>query len=181
MGTIIFRVVENGTNPLRPLGNVQVTISQAGRTIATGKTGADGNYSPTGLVSGKFQFEASLNGYLPAKVDFTLSDNDLKQDVHLKKAVKSDPKVDTKLSIRIIEAGSNPVRPLIGAQIVISQKGGNLATGKSGADGHFLPAIATAGTYQVEVSLTGHQTVQTSIVVTDQLTTHDISIKPTKN
>ncbi len=159
-----------GAQPVA-VGGAQVTVSQPGRTVASGKTGPAGDYAAPGLAPGNYTVEVASAGFETARIQITLADQNLRRVVALTQAGKPTP-TPTKKARLNLEVKERPkvgtqLLPVAAAQVTVGQPGRMVASGKTGAAGDYAAEL-TPGTYTVEVAAAGFETGRIQVTLDDQ-------------
>ena len=160
----------------RPSVGAEIAILQKDKRIPAAKSGPDGK-SATALPAGSYSVTVSKPGFKAVTYTVEVAALDVNKDFLLNSSDTPPTKLAT-LNVHVVEqlkAGAKAI-DLPGAQIVITQKGKMVVSGKSGTDGRYQPALA-AGTYQLEVSRVGYQTIRESVTIADQNVPREILLK----
>ena len=173
---LTLRVMGRSKTGSVPLPGAEVVVSQQGRSVLSGQTGADGRYAPR-LPAGTYRVDVSQEGYAATSLTVTLTDQDVNREVVLvKREVPPPPPQGGTLTVLVKGSVAKGVpRPLSDARITITGPGGP-RTGQTDAAGRYSVQLP-AGKYHVKVAHgVDHQPAEADVAVSSSAVTREFTL-----
>ncbi len=145
-----------GTAKTKPLAGASVLLRRKGMSLdgaQRGTTDIEGKVRLKVTTAGTYEALVRLSGYEDAAVQVEIrAEGDNRADIELRRRV--DPMRRVNLRVDVVENLPSRVQPLAGAQIVVSQQGKTITSGRADDAGRRAFSLP-AGTYRIEVTLAG--------------------------
>jgi hypothetical protein len=156
-----------------PVTNADIVISHEGRRVAAGRSDRSGLFA-TELEPDTYLVSVSKTGYSPASVQVSLTNQDVKQRVILERREGQKPGPENRtLALQVFEKLRMGMKPVPGADIVISLQGRSIASGQAGPDGKYSAKLPT-GVYRVDVSEEGFTSTNLNVSLADNDVSREI-------
>ena len=152
-----LRTVDGRDKSRMPLPGVQLLITQDGRSVASGTSDREGR-AHFSLPGGTYRIDASRSGFLTAHINVVLTERDVSREIVMLRREIPPPPPGEKLTFDLLvkeRESATSLMSLPNADIIISQQGKTIASGRSDGGGYFTTKLP-AGNYKVDVSKRGY-------------------------